>query len=168
MASYVVNSAIDIALWFFDRATREGNNIQAQMLQRLTYISFGIYGARYHGRRLMPSVFVANELGPIDPNVYRVFEEGRPKLSKPSLPTEVEDFLEGIWAQFNHMSTDNLTKLVTQQAPYKTAIGKGNLESIDGSDIISGFLSPREPQETFRSADGRLVQKWNPKNAKPS
>lgn len=121
MTSSVVESTIDVAVWFLDRARLDDNYPQAQKLQRLLYIAFGLYGAQYHGRKLMPATFVAHELGPIEPNVFRLFKAGRPKLDEPKVPAEVEHFLEDIWRRFNAHPIDRLTHLVTQHEAYQSA-----------------------------------------------
>ena len=68
MPDTVVESTFDVALWFQDRARREDTNLQAQKLQRLLYLAQSYYSAMNYGRKLMPAVFVAQEMGPIEPN----------------------------------------------------------------------------------------------------
>ena len=57
MASCAVESTIDVALWFLNRASAEDSYIQAQKLQRLLYLAQGCYAQEYYGRKLMPAVF---------------------------------------------------------------------------------------------------------------
>ena len=70
MSSCAVESTIDVAIWFLDRARLDDKYLQAQKLQRLLYFAHGFYGAKYHGRKLMPATFVTHELGPIEPNIF--------------------------------------------------------------------------------------------------
>ncbi|HAA91835.1 MAG: hypothetical protein CMM48_09770 [Rhodospirillaceae bacterium] len=166
MPSSIVESTIDVAVWFLDRARHEDNYLQAQKLQRLLYIAYGLYGAQYHGRKLMPATFVAHELGPIEPNIFRLFEGGRPKLEEPKVPAEIEHFLEDIWRRFSAHPVDRLTHMVTQQKPYQTAFQKGEWEELESADIVRAFQKRCEPEEIVRTADGRRVQKWMPQKAK--
>ena len=60
----------------------------------------------------MPTVFLADELGPIDPNVYRAFEFGCSEIPDVRLPVEVEDFLVCIWGRFGHHATEHQNSMV--------------------------------------------------------
>jgi uncharacterized phage-associated protein len=167
MSSCAVESTIDVAIWFLDRARLDDKYLQAQKLQRLLYIAYGFYGAKYHGRKLMPATFVTHELGPIEPNIFRLFEAGRPKLEEARLPAVVEDYLEDIWRRFNTRPIERLTQVITQQDLYQDALKNGEWEELDFNKIVSGFQKKNgEQAENIRTADGRNVQKWVPQKAK--
>jgi uncharacterized phage-associated protein len=171
MSSCVVESTIDVAVWFLDRARLDDNYLQAQKLQRLLYIAHGLYGAKFHGRKLMPATFVSHELGPIEPNIFRLFEAGRPKLEEARLPAAIEHFLEDIWRRFNAHPVERLTQMVTEQSSYQAALEKGEWEELVFSEIVCGFQKKTcKPAETIRTADGRKVQKWMPQktNRRPA
>ncbi|MBE88668.1 MAG: hypothetical protein CMM76_04415 [Rhodospirillaceae bacterium] len=167
MSSCAVESTIDVAVWFLDRARLDDKYLQAQKLQRLLYIAYGFYGVKYHGRKLMPATFVAHELGPTEPNIFRLFEAGRPKIEEVRLPAEVENYLEEIWRRFNSHPIERLTQMVTQKGPYQDALQRGECEELDFGKIVSGFQKKDcQPTETIRMADGRTVQKWMPQKTK--
>jgi uncharacterized phage-associated protein len=170
MTASATESSIDVAVWFLDRARLDDNYLQAQKLQRLLYIAHGLYGAKYHRRKLMPAVFVAHELGPIEPNIFRLFESGRPKIDEVRLPAEIEAFLEDIWRRFSAHPTERLTHIVTQQKAFRDALMKGEWEEIPFAAIVTAFQKKETPAETIRTADGRRVQKWMPArtNRKPA
>ena len=65
-----VDNAFVIAFWFEDAALKNNEPLQPQKMQRLLFISQAYYAVINNGRKLMPAVFVANELGPIEPNVF--------------------------------------------------------------------------------------------------
>ena len=126
-----VDNAFDIAFWFADMALQENEYLQPQKLQRLMFIAQAYYCVAYGGRKLMPAVFVADELGPLEPNVYTAFSKGRPDVdARLFLPHEVEAFLAGIWRRFGHYTTDRLSKMIKETTAYKQARKRGNRAEI--------------------------------------
>ena len=83
-----VENAFDIAFWFADTALNENEYLQPQKLQRLLFIAQAYYTVAFNGRKLMPAVFIAEEMGPIEPqHLYSVFKRPprhrRPAVSSP-------------------------------------------------------------------------------------
>lgn len=126
-----VDNAFDIAFWFADTALNENEYLQPQKLQRLMFIAQAYYTVAYNGRKLMPGVFVADEMGPIEPNIYIAFSKGRPEVdAQLFLPHEVESFLDGIWRRFGHHSTERLNKMTMETTAYKQARKRGHRAEI--------------------------------------
>jgi len=168
MASCAVESTIDVALWLLNRASSEDSYIQAQKLQRLLYIAQGVYAQENYGRKLMPATFVTHDMGPVEPNVYRVFEAGRPQIDFLPPPAEVQDFLERIWRRFGIHPVDRLNALVIGQSAYRNALSGGIGEEIRHEDLVEAFKTPEQKKEkTIRTQDGRRVTKWVPSRVAP-
>lgn len=168
MASCAVQSTIDVALWFLNRASADDSYIQAQKLQRLLYVAQGCYAQENYGRKLMPATFLTHDLGPMEPNVYRVFEAGRPQIDYVPPAAEVEDFLERVWRRFGGHPVDRLNALVLQQAAYRNALTGGMGEEILHEQLVESFKTPEQRQEkTIRTKDGRRVSKWVPGRSAP-
>ncbi len=167
MTATVIETVIDAAIWLMDRARQEDVYLQPQKLQRLLYIAQGSYAAMHHGRKLMPAVFVAGELGPQDPNIMRLFERGRPSnLGAPVIRPEVERFMESIWARYGHHTTEYINDQIKFHAVYKTALKKGVGEEIPFAAIVRFFTQKERPKvEQVKTADGRTLQKWMPQPA---
>jgi len=126
-----VDNAFDIAFWFADTALNENEYLQPQKLQRLLFIAQAYYTVAFNGRKLMPAVFVADEIGPIEPNIYTAFSKGRPDVdARLFLPDEVERFLDSIWRRFGHHSSDRLNDMVKQTTAYKQALRGGHRAEI--------------------------------------
>ncbi len=126
-----VDNAFDVAFWFADTALNENEYLQPQKLQRLMFIAQAYYAVAFNGRKLMPAVFIADEMGPIEPNIYVAFSKGRPEVdAKLFLPHEVETFLDGIWGRFGHQSIDRLDKMVKETTAYKQAYKRGSRAEI--------------------------------------
>ncbi len=168
MASCAVESSIDVALWFLNRASAEDSYIQAQKLQRLLYIAQGVYAQENYGRKLMPATFVTHDMGPVEPNIYRIFEAGRPQIEYVPPAAEVTDFLERIWRRFGIHPVERLNGLVIGQAAYRKAVAGGMGEEIRHEAMIESFKTPEQKkQPTVRTPDGRRVTKWVPSRSAP-
>lgn len=166
-------SAIDVAFWFADHALNQNEYLQPQKLQRLLFLAQAYYAVAFNGSKLMPAVFVADELGPVEPNVFKVFSKGRPDVD-PDLfmPLEVEDFLSAVWRRFGHHSAEHLTRLAKRTTAYKQAFKKGKRVEIgldamrlsfvrkDETPDVAGIVKPK----VMRSQDGKpvAIKAWTP------
>ncbi len=167
-----VRSAFDVAFWYLDQALNHNEYLQPQKVQRLLYLSQGYYAVAYSGQALMPAVFVAEEMGPIEPNVYMSFSRGRPDVDiDVNMPQQVEMFLEGVWRKFGHHSVDYLNRLCKDTICYQKARLKGRgliaLEDMRSS-FTKGDNAPGVNQvvrsKIMRSHTGRAVavKSWLP------
>lgn len=177
MAPPAAESSFDIAYWFLDRARDEGEYLQPQKLHRLMYLAQAYFAVAYRGRLLMPAVFVADALGPVEPNVFRACEIQRPGIEPRPLSEAVARFLDGVWRRYGHQSADDLTSLVTGHAPYVVAIAEGAGSEIPLTAMAAfygrkvappGTKPPPQPArgpQVMRSQHGRsvAVQAWAPK-----
>ena len=179
MVSPVVDSSFDVAYWFIDRALNENEYLQPQKLHRLMFLAQAYFAVAYNSRMLMPAIFVADEFGPLEPNVYRACAIQRPAIEPHKLPDNVVHFLDSIWRRFGANSADYLSRQVRGHAPFRDAVAKGpgsiiSLESmidyygkkvpespgIANAPSIQQVLRPR----VMRSQSGRpvSVKKWMP------
>lgn len=169
MPATAANSTFDIALWFVERARSEDSYLQAQKLQRMLWLAQGQYAKTYHGRKLMPAVFVAQEVGPVEPNIFRAFELGRPHMPDAVLMPEVEDFLIRLWGRFGHHETEHLNTVVRGHEVFRKALREGEGEEIPFAEIAKFFqreMPRRRPQKVIRDAQGREWKKWVPRKVK--
>lgn len=173
-----VENAFDVAFWFADTALNENEYLQPQKLQRLMFIAQAYYAVAFNGRKLMPAVFVADEMGPIEPNIYIAFSKGRPEVdARLFLPHEVETFLDGIWRRFGHQSIDRLNQMVKETTAYKQAYKRGSRAEITLDAMHLSFAraekSPGVEQvvkpKILRTQSGKpvTVKAWVP-GAKPA
>jgi len=126
-----VKSAFDIAFWFADVALDHNEYLQPQKLQRLLFLAQAYYAVLNPGKKLMPAVFVADETGPVEPNVYLAFSRGRPDIDVDIfLPPDVESLLDSIWRRFGHYATEHLNRMTTETLAYKQARKRGKRDEI--------------------------------------
>jgi len=184
MGAAVVESSFDVALWFLDRALNDNEYLQPQKLHRLMFLSQAYFAVAYNGRMLMPAVFIADDMGPIEPNVFRAFASQIPVIERKPLPEVASHFLDSVWRRFGQHSAEHLNKLVGGHAPYRDALLKGPRCEIPLKGMIDfyGRKASASPETTgappvsqvmrprvMRSQSGQpvSVQKWMPP-AKPS
>lgn len=98
--------------WFGAAAEQDGIRLQPRKMQLLLYMAQGLYAAANDGRALMPSRFVAGSLGPADPNLYAVLEQG----GEPEPPKEVDPKAEAclklIYRKFAKLPVEQLDGFV--------------------------------------------------------
>jgi len=164
MTTTAVETVLDVAFWFMDKARSEDVYLQPQKLQRLLYLSQGHYAQAYHGRKLMPAVFQVYQSGPVEPNTYRIMESGRPDIRAVGLPPEVAKFLERLWLRYGHHGTDHLNQEVKAHEIVWRVLRKGEGEEIPFSLMAAFFqqLGTTPRRRTIKTPDGRRLQKWIP------
>ena len=168
-----VNSAIDVAFWFADQAADSNEYLQPQKLQRLLFLSQAYFAVAYGGRKLMPAVFVADEMGPIEPNVFKAFSRGRPDVDVDFfIAPEIEMFLDSIWRRFGHHSAERLTRMAKETMAYKQAHNRGKRAEIPLDAMRLSFTRAQETPaldqvvrpKVLRSQTGKpvAVKSWIP------
>ncbi|MBT3558320.1 MAG: hypothetical protein HN644_03545 [Rhodospirillales bacterium] len=175
-----VNSAFDVAFWFADTALAENEYLQPQKLQRLLFIAQAYYAVAFPKRKLMPALFVADELGPVEPNVFLAFSRGRPDVDvELFLPHDVDTFLSSIWRRFGHYEMERLNELTNETLAYKQARDRAHRAEITIEamrlSFVRGETAPAVEQvmapKIMRTQSGKqvIVQSWSPgdKKAKP-
>ena len=175
-----VDSAFDVAFWFADTALNHNEYLQPQKLHRLMFLAQAYYAITNDRKKLMPSLFVASEMGPIEPNVYAAFSKGRPDIEVTLfMPEGVEEFLDTIWRRFGHFSADRLTKMTKATDAYKQARQKGKRAEITMDSMILAFSRAQETPaadqvfrpKVLRTQSGKpvTVKAWVPgKPEKPA
>ncbi|CCG09604.1 Panacea domain-containing protein [Pararhodospirillum photometricum] len=123
--SPLVDSTFDVVNWFLDRALNDGEYLQPQKLHRLMFLAQAYCAVAHNGRRLMPAVFVADAMGPLEPNVYRAFENERPWISEVKMSEAAKQVLDSIWRRFGAHSADHLSRAVRRHPPYVDAWTEG-------------------------------------------
>ncbi len=168
-----VDSAFTVAFWFCRKALAESEFLQPQKLQRLLFLAQAIYAVLHGGGKLMPAVFVADELGPTEPNIHvALANDRRPFDDCGSVPAPVESVLEQVWGRYGHLSVALLTRMTTQTPAFIEAARRGSraeiaLEAMQRSlssnwGPVSASLEPGE--RLMRTQSGRTVpvRAWHP------
>ncbi len=168
-----VHSAFDIAIWFSEMAMNENVPMQPQKLQRLLFIAQAYYTVAYPRQKLMPAVFVADELGPMEPNIFLSFSKGKPDVDvSVFLPHDVENFLRSIWGRFAHYDMERLNDITNETVAYKDARERGDRGEISLKAMSASFAKNETSHDVhsilkpkiMRTQTGKpvIVKAWNP------
>lgn len=168
-----VNNAFDVAFWFVDTAENQSEYLQPQKLQRLLFLAQAYHLVAFKGKKLMPAVFVADELGPIEPNVFAAFTKGRPDVdANVFIGPETEEFLDSIWRRFGHFSTEKLTRVMKDTEAYQRAFKRGRRAEISIDDMRLAFKRAKDTPgvgqvlkpKMYRTQSGKAVtvKSWLP------
>ncbi len=135
-----LENAFEVAFWFYDAALNANEYLQPQKMHRLLFLAQAYFAVAYAGRRLMPAVFVADDMGPIEPNLYAAFSAGRPAVETlGGFPEQVEMFLDSIWRRFGHHSADHLTQIAKSTEGFVEALRRGPRGVIPLTDMRRDF-----------------------------
>lgn len=175
--TFAVKSAFDVAFWFADQALNENEYLQPQKMHRLLYLAQAFYAMAYGGKKLMPAVFIADDMGPIEPTIYQAFTRGRPEVEvELFLAPDVEMFLSSIWRRFGHLKADQLTRVTNKNSAFSIALRKGPRTEILLDAMVAAFKAETEKknpsvakqfengQRVLRTQDGAPVKvsSWLP------
>lgn len=153
-------SSFDIADWFIRQAKRERVNLSPLKLHRLLYLAQASYAGTMNGEALMPSMFVVTELGPLEPNLYRAFEHGTPKVSVRDPTERVRTFLQQIWDEYGRETIEALNRLVSADPAFIEAEARGTGSEI--SLVAMHTHHRKQAEQPARIVDGKQVRPWLP------
>lgn len=170
-------STLDIALWFQARSDSASERLSPRKLHFLLYLAQALYAGENEGRKLMPGTFLAGEVGPVEPNIYALFEEGAPKRQPGALSVVVEEFLHEVWGRFGRESAKEIERFVHRDGVWEAAKKLGQNAEIPielmtkvyaGSRVL-GLRQAREqaarrrdPDEVYLTPSGKRAHKWVP------
>lgn len=146
MSAPAVESSFDVAFWLLDHALNEGEYLQPQKLHRLMFLSQAYFGVAHNGVRLMPAFFIAHREGPVEPNVLKAFEHGRPYITVAKMEDAPRQMLESVWRKFGAHRAEHLSAILRSHAPYAEAAAQG-----EGTEI------PFEAMTAYYSGKSQMV-----------
>ena len=163
----VAATSFDVADWFMERARQEDAHLPPRKLQYLLFLAQAHFAGAFKLRKLMPSVFILDHSGPIDPNTYRAFEHGRPVTTPTELPDVAQNFLDAIWRRYGAFDASRLNEIIAEQGEAEPAIQQRGAEipmeamaRMFSRDAVRGVGKPK----LMVSQSGRpvAVEKWQP------
>ena len=148
-----VSSSFDVAFWFIDRGRADRQQLSSLKLQRMLFLAQAYFAASTRGERLMPSVFVATEQGPVEPNLLRLFDNTVPAIETATPRAAVVKFLDGIWRTFGARTLAQLDEIVISSPPVRDAMKAGAEVALPGNAVLHG-----EPlgDDVFLAPGGRI------------
>lgn len=159
-------TALDVAIWFLDRACADDSHLPFQKLHRLLYLAQSHFAEQYGGM-LMPAVFLAEDSGPVEPNLQRLLADGRPEqIAAETLPGRVREFLGTVWDRYAHMPVERLNEIVAKNKAY-IETGRGYIIDLEAMAVAVAPVAAaplRRPVRVLRSQSGApvTVRAWAP------
>lgn len=161
-------TSLDVAVWFLDRARADDSYLQPRKLQCLLFLAQAHFAAAYGGRPLMPSFFVVDEGGPMDPNLYRVLEGGRPEFAQTPLGEEIIVFLEAVWRRYRDSDALRLDQIIARRGAHEEAVRRRDRSEVSLGAMRRMFGGDRQKRaagpKIARTFTGRevTVTRWSP------
>jgi uncharacterized phage-associated protein len=163
-----VRSTLDVALWLMARADSAVERLQPDKLQRLLYLAQAHYAGAHEGAKLMPAVFLATELGPLEPNIFYLLQGGEPKMVYADPSGAVEEFLMGLWDRYGPRPAEDLLTTIAADGAYALALKAGRNTEIMSAGYggksavkVRGGAKPA-PEPSYWTPEGKRATKWIP------
>lgn len=170
-----VNSALDVANWFFRQAEKDGWFLENEKLQHLLFLAQVHYALLNNQEYLMPAVFVCDDSGFTEPNIAKALSFGRPLMPLPQFSNENNTFLSLIWQKYASMSIRDLSVFIKSSATYMENYQSGRKNIVMLPELALKFknnLNPgtvsksqtRSPKKVLISQNGPVVvSQWQPR-----
>ncbi|MBQ8464950.1 MAG: hypothetical protein IJ545_02955 [Alphaproteobacteria bacterium] len=126
MVTPVANSSLDVAYWFFNRAEQDNLYLETDKVHHLLFWAQSRYAQSPYYKMLMPCLFLCDDNGFFEPNLKRIFEQGRPFMPPVQFEASLSKFLEQIWNEFRTKSLSQCKKLMTQHPLYNEFYQQGS------------------------------------------
>jgi len=158
MASTPITSIFDAAKWFLTIAEDEGSYLSPLKLNCLLYLSQAYYAAAKPGMKLMPAHFVAHDLGPVDPNLYRVMEQRNLNIFYEKITGEALLLVKGIWKKYGKISSDDLVNLLKSHLPYRKSYSVKIRNNEIPLSLMAGFYGARKNSEKRKKVNDNIAK----------
>ena len=168
-----VESAIDVAYWFFDKAENDNMFLDAEKVQLLLFWAQLMFAKVYNQQMLCPALFVCDENGVYEPNLNKILALGRPFLPLCKFPPLIDDFLSDFWKKFACKPYSELLKTIKSSPIYRDFAQSGAKNLIDFNSMIeslnkyskmSDYDEGKNSTKILLSQNGPVVvSKWKPR-----
>lgn len=175
MAVPAVNSAFDIANWFFKKSDSEGIYLEQEKLQHLLFLSQLHYALLHEQEYLFPSLFVCDANGFNEPTLQKALSFGRPLMEAPEFSPEIDHFLTLVWKKYSPMSIKALADFIKDSKSYSLYYRTGKKTIVNIHDIVPTFKNSLNasafnknkglsPKKVLISQNGPVVvSQWSPR-----
>jgi len=179
-----VTSSHEVAEWFRERSEAEGRMLDGLRLQRLLFLAQAHFAAISGGNKLMPSVFVSSDRGPIEPNFLKDESGADQRADVVAIREPIVAYLKGIWHHYGDAEPKRLDVVAADSAAARKAAAAGANTEISVETMAEAFAdAPENPDllSRLRGANvapaartaiprfhrGKPVARWNPGMKRP-
>lgn len=154
-------SALDVAMYLLYIAFQNGDTITNLKMQKLLYYAQAWYMVNNGGKPLFSDEIQAWKYGPVVPAVYHFFKEYNScpishavtEADISSVGQHERDFLDEFAAEYFSMSATELVSMTHNEAPWKTAYGKGDNAAIDTAEMYSFYKAMLDESDKKETAN---------------
>ena len=156
-----VRSALDVALWFLERAESAGGHLNPGRMHCLMYLAQARWASQTQGRKFMPATFIATGRGPLEPTIYHIFESGRPSVECTWPTGRAEVFLHEIWDRYGEKPLEDVRRSIEGDAAYTKALrgGRNSEIMVRAMTLAYGGTLPAKGKEPAKMVDGEQPDK---------
>ncbi len=170
-------SSLDVALWFYARSDSADERMPSRKFHHLLYLAQALYAAEHEGQMLIPATFLAAESGPIEPNIYQLFEDGPPLRKLPDISRPVEEFLHEVWSRFGALLVKEIEGFVVRDGVWSACLKVGRNSEISVERMQAGYRGSRalgstpqreaarhlrNPGKEYWTEEGKRAKRWIP------
>lgn len=134
-----VDTALDVANWFFKRAEKDGGYLDDDKLHHLMFLAAVHFTVTNHGSYLYPALFAAVEEGFVEPNLRKTLSFGRPLMAAPAFQPPINSFLELIWKKYSPLNPADLTEFIKNSAGYREYFQSGHTNLVELDELGRRF-----------------------------
>ena len=131
MSAPAVRSTLDVVFWVLKCGDSVGRGLSARKVQCFLYLAQAHFAGQNDGRKLMPATFIATQIGPIEPTVYNIFEEGCPRILTALPGPRIETFLHDVWRRYEELGEEALHNIACEHESYRVGLAQGRNSEID-------------------------------------
>lgn len=153
MTAAAVNTALEVANWFFKRAEQNGNYLQDDKLHHLMFLAQVHYALSNQNHYLFPALFAAGPDGYFDPNLQITLSFGRPLMPSPKFNDKVNSFLEIIWNKYFPLDSADLSELIQNATSYRENYKHGENNLVPMAELAAQF------KNQFKTARGKAASR---------
>lgn len=178
MPAPALNSALEAAEWFYQKAEAGGWLLESEKLQHLLFLAQVHYAIANNGAYLLPSLFICDDNGFSEPGLAATLKFGRPLQTKPVFSDGIETFLNLIWQKYASLSLRDLTAFVKNTSSYSNNYRPGEKNITCLEELTKSFRnnlsrrntpSARTPRKISFSQNGPVVvSQWQPRKLNSS
>ncbi len=155
------NSNINIAYWFYSKASKVHMDISETKIQLLLFLSQMHYSLKYE-KLLMPSLFVYSNSIVYDPSIRTIMDYGFPLMPMPEFDAETTDFLELIWQKYATLNEEKMQDFVYSLKCFKNISNKEDDIIINPLNFIDSFALSLKNGSTSTSKSKIMISQNGP------
>ena len=179
MSLPAISSSLEAANWFFRRADQDDRYLENDKLHQLLFLAQVHFALNNNMEYLIPSLFVCEERGFVEPNLAKILNYGMPLMEAPRFEEKINSFLELIWKKYSPMSSSELAEFIKNSDSYIDNYQTGKHNIIPLEEMAQNFktsLNPRSFSKAGSSSSRKIlisqngpvmVSAWQPRKLGP-